>query len=114
MSAGSARGVFRLRAQAATAAATLRTACWRILGMQIGHGTRLPKVHVTWPHQVSLGANCCLEHDIFFKYDGIWAPGPSIVIRDRVFIGAGCEFNVRKRLEIGADCLIASGCKFVD
>jgi acetyltransferase-like isoleucine patch superfamily enzyme len=36
------------------------------------------------------------------------------VLRDRVFVGFGCEFNVRRRLEIGSDCLIASGCKFID
>ena len=82
--------------------------------MQIGAGTLLPRTQVTWAHQVSLGASCTLEHDIYFKYDGIWAPGPSIIIRDRVFIGFGCEFNVRRRLEIGLDCLIASGCKFID
>jgi acetyltransferase-like isoleucine patch superfamily enzyme len=108
------RAVFRVRAMGATAVALLRTQWWRMLGMQIGRGTLLPRVHVTWPHQVSLGADCRLEHDIFFKYDGIWAPGPSIVIGDRVFIGFGCEFNVRQRVEIGADCLIASGCKFID
>lgn len=85
-----------------------------MLGMKIGTGTLLPRVHVTWPHQVSLGENCRLEHGIYFKYDGLWAPGPSLVIRDRVFIGFGCEFNLRKRIEIGADCLIASGCKFID
>ena len=84
------------------------------MGMQIGPGTLLPDVHVTWPHQVSLGENCTLEHDIYFKFDGIWAPWPSIIIHDRVFIGFGCEFNVRQRIEIGADCLIASGCKFID
>ncbi len=82
--------------------------------MQIGPGTLLPDLHVTWPHQVSLGENCTLEHDIYFKFDGIWAPGPSIIIHDHVFIGFGCEFNVRQRVEIGADCLIASGCKFID
>lgn len=82
--------------------------------MKIGPGTYLPKVYVTWPHQVSLGAHCVLEHDVYFKYDGIWAPGPSVVIHDRVFIGFGCEFNVKLRIEIGADCLIASGCKFID
>ena len=82
--------------------------------MQIGAGTLLPKMRVTWPHQVSLGAGCTFEHDIHFKYDGIWAPGPSIILRDRVFVGFGCEFNVRRRLEIGSDCLIASGCKFID
>jgi acetyltransferase-like isoleucine patch superfamily enzyme len=55
-----------------------------------------------------------LEHDIHFKYDGIYAPGPTIIIGDRVFIGAGSEFNIRRGVQIGADCLIASGCKFVD
>ena len=82
--------------------------------MQIGPRTLLPEVHVTWPHQVSLGADCHLEHGIHLKFDGTWAPGPAIVVRDRVFIGFGCEFNARKRIEIGADCLLASGCKFID
>ncbi len=82
--------------------------------MQIGPGTLLPKIRAIWPHQVSLGANCRLEHDIFFKFDGIYRPGPSLLIRDRVFLGFGCEFNFRRGIEIGADCLIASGCKFID
>ena len=55
-----------------------------------------------------------MEDDIFFKYAHSWQPGPSIVIQDRVFIGKGCEFNSRRRVEIGNDCLIASGCKFID
>ena len=114
MSATSARAGFRFRANASHAVASLRTAWWHMQGMQIGGGTLLPRVHVTWPHQVSLGSNCVLEHDIYFKYDGIYAPGPSIVIGDKVFIGFGCEFNVRRRIEIGSDCLIASGCKFID
>ena len=114
MSANLARVTFRLRAQAARIVAALRTAWWRALGMQIGIGTLLPKVRVTWPHQVSLGRGCVLEHDLYFKFDGVWAPGPTIVIRDRVFLGFGCEFNIRRGLEIGDDCLIASGCKFVD
>ena len=114
MSATSARATFRLRANASRAVAHVRTAWWRMQGMQIGAGTLLPRMQVTWPHQVSLGKNVVLEHDIFFKYDGIYAPGPSIILRDNVFVGAGCEFNVRRRIEIGADCLIASGCKFID
>jgi len=114
MRSTSDRGAFGLRANVTRGVAELRTAWWRMLGMQIGAGTLLPRVHVTWPHQVSLGAECALEHDIYFKFDGIWAPGPSIIIRDHVFIGFGCEFNVRRKVEIGSDCLIASGCKFVD
>ncbi|MDQ6913126.1 MAG: acyltransferase [Verrucomicrobiota bacterium] len=114
MSATAGRAMFRLRANCAAIIAEMRTIWWRMIGMQIGAGTLLPKVHVTWPHQVSLGKNCRLEHDIYFKFDGIYAPGPSIMIGDRVFVGFGCEFNVRQRVEIGADCLIGSGCKFID
>jgi acetyltransferase-like isoleucine patch superfamily enzyme len=114
MSSTSARAMFRLRAHASRAVAHLRTAWWRMQGMHVGAGTLLPRAHVTWPHQVLLGAYCALEHDIYFKFDGIWAPGPTIRIGDRVFIGFGCEFNVRRGMTIGADCLIASGCKFVD
>jgi acetyltransferase-like isoleucine patch superfamily enzyme len=114
MNATAARAAFRLRAIRAQKAAQLRTAQWRTLGMRVGRGTLLPAIHVTWPHQVALGAECVLEHGIHFKYDGIYAPGPTIVIGDRVFIGAGSEFNIRCGVTIGADCLIASGCKFVD
>ena len=55
-----------------------------------------------------------MEDDIFFKFDGIWQPGPSIIVGDGVFIGRGCEFNIRQRIDIGNDSLIASGCKFID
>ena len=114
MSEPAEQGAFHLRAKTRGALAGLRHAWWRLLGMQIGRGTSLPPLHVTWPHQVALGADCVIEHDVYFKYDGIWAPGPSLLIRDRVFIGFGCEFNVKRRIEIGDDCLIASGCKFID
>lgn len=114
MTATGDRAAFRLRANGSRAAAHFRTAWWRLMKMQVSAGTLLPRLRVTWPHQVSLGADCTLEHDIYFKYDGIWAPGPSIIISDRVFIGFGCEFNARRRIEIGSDCLIASGCKFID
>ena len=69
---------------------------------------------VSWPHQLSLGERCVLEPDIYFKYDGYWKPGPSIRIGNRVFIGRGVEFNIQGEIEIGDDCLIASGCIFVD
>jgi acetyltransferase-like isoleucine patch superfamily enzyme len=83
-------------------------------GMKIGKGTSIPKIHITWPHQVAIGNDCNLEHGIYFKYDGIWSKGPAIVIGDNVFIGAGCEFNIRRKIIVGGDTLIASGCRFVD
>lgn len=92
----------------------LRRYRYRILGMKIGGGTNLPYLYVTWPHQIALGRNCKLEQNIFFKFDGIWQKGPSIVIGDSVFLGVGCEFNIRKGITIGNNSLIASGCRFID
>lgn len=83
-------------------------------GAHFGKGTHIPSLLVSWPHQVRVGARCTLEEEIFFKFDGFWSAGPSIVIGDNVFIGRGCEFNIRQRVEIGRDSLIASGCKFID
>ena len=88
---------------------------WLVInGMKIGKGTRLSKCNVTWPHQVSIGNYCTIENNIFFKYDGIWKVGPSIIIKDNVFVGNNCEFNITTKLTIENDCLIASGCKFID
>jgi acetyltransferase-like isoleucine patch superfamily enzyme len=109
-----ARAVFRLRALTCQAVAIIRTSWWRLLGLRVGTGTLLPKVYITWPHQVSLGAHCTVEQDAYFKYDGIWAPGPRLVIGDHVFVGAGCEFNFKLGITIGSHCLIASGCYFID
>ena len=92
----------------------LRTLYFRFLGMKIGKNTFLPRIYCPWPHQVSLGANCQLERDIYFHFDGIWKPGPSILIGDNCFLGLGCEFNVRDRVTIGNHCLIAAGARFID
>lgn len=109
-----ARAVFRVRSAICRTVAVIRTLWWGLLGMDVGEGTLLPKIYVTWPHQVSLGAYCTVEHGAYFKYDGIWAPGPRLVIGDHVFVGAGCEFNFRRGITIGSHCLIASGCYFID
>ncbi len=87
---------------------------YRILGMQIGKGTKIPPLYATWPHKVSLGKRCRLEHGIYFKFDGIWQPGLAIKIDDNTFIGSHTEFNITKEIVIGSDCLIASGCRFID
>ena len=92
----------------------IRTVWFSLLGLEIGAGTLLPEVYITWPHQVKLGSNCKLEHAISFKFDGIWKPGPSIIIGDNNFIGNNCEFNIKESIVIGNNNLIASGCRFVD
>lgn len=92
----------------------LRKEYYRFLGMNIGKKTKLPALKITWPHKVSIGSHCILEHNIYFKFDGVWEDGKSILIGDRVFLGSNIEFNSQSKIEIGDDCLIASGCKFID
>ena len=105
----------RLRQTASSAVLShARRWWWGAQGMNVGEGTTLPRLHVTWPHQVHIGKHCTLEPHISFKYDGYWHPGPSIVIGDHVFVGHDCEFNISAGIEIGDNSLIASGCRFVD
>lgn len=106
--------VFRLRQTAWIARSRARTLYWRLLGMKIGPGTLLPRILVTWSHQVSIGARCLLEDGVFFRFDGPWSAGPKIIVGDRVFIGTGCEFNIQRGIVIGNHCQIASGCRFID
>jgi acetyltransferase-like isoleucine patch superfamily enzyme len=92
----------------------IRKIWFSFLGMKVGSETMLPKMTVTWPHQVKIGKACQLEEHIQFKFDGIWKPGPSISIGDKVFIGSNCEFNIRKGITIGDYSNIASSCHFID
>ena len=93
---------------------TLTVLKFRLLGMNIAKNTVIGNIIAIWPHQIQIGRNCRLEHNIFLKYDGIYSPGPNIKIANNVFIGAACEFNISNSITIGDDCLIASGCKFID
>lgn len=85
-----------------------------LAGLKIGSDSVVGKTFFSWPHQVSIGKNCILESYINFRYDGVWNPGPSIIIDDNVYIGANSEFNICSDIHIGKDALIASGCKFID
>ena len=92
----------------------LRIGFYRLLGVKIGSGCRLAKLKMTWPNQIQIGNNCKIEHGVYFKYASYWKPGKSIVLGDKVFIGAHCEFNINTGIQIGEWCNIASGCKFID
>lgn len=39
---------------------------------------------------------------------------PALIIRDRVFLGHGCQLHIAQRLEIGHDALIANGVMVYD
>jgi acetyltransferase-like isoleucine patch superfamily enzyme len=86
----------------------------KLRGMLIGEGTIMTSPRISWPHKVTLGKRCLIEHGVIFKHDGIWSREASIRIGNEVFIGSGCEFNIRKGITIGDSSLIASGCRFVD
>lgn len=92
----------------------LRKAWLRFRGAQIAASTYVPRILVTWPHQIRIGRHCVLQPDIFFNYDSYWMPGPSIRIGNNVFVGRGAEFNIVGGLDVGDEALIASGCVFVD
>jgi len=109
------QALFRIRERwKALITAPVRRCFWTLQGMRVGRGTDLPRLAVTWPHQVAIGAGCVLEPDISFKFDGIWREGPAIVIGDETYVGRSCEFNIQKSFRTGRHCLIASGCKFID
>ncbi|MFA6289070.1 MAG: DapH/DapD/GlmU-related protein [Opitutaceae bacterium] len=109
------KSFFRLRERVCSLIiGQLRRAYYKIQGMNVGTGTKLPACLVTWPHKVKIGSGCVLEEGVFYKHDGIWSEGKSIVIGDRVFVGRFVEFNIRKGIRIGDDSLVASGCKFID
>jgi len=98
---------FRIRERANTLLLhPLRVAYWSLQGMTIGNRVGFSTLHVTWPHQVQIGNDCRIEHDVYFHFDGIYQPGPSIVIGDDCFIGASCEFNITDRIENGIHILL--------
>jgi acetyltransferase-like isoleucine patch superfamily enzyme len=109
-----ARLAFWTRAGTRMIVGRSRASLLRAQGAHIGRGTSVPSGRITWPHQLKIGANCVLEDDLYFKFDGIYCRGPAIVIGAHVFIGRGCEFNIRKGITVGDYGAIASGCKFVD
>ncbi len=95
-------------------ASAVRALYWRMLGMHIGPGTRLSRVMVTWPHKISMGERCSVEQNVYFNAAGGYASGRAIEIGNGTFIGTGCEFNAIESIQIGQNCLIASGSRFVD
>lgn len=92
----------------------MRKQYWRLQGMSIGPYTSIQALYAIWPHNVQIGDRCVLETAIYFKRDAPYIAGKTFLIGDQVFIGSGCEFNIKSSLSIGDYSLIASGCKFVD
>lgn len=92
----------------------MRVAYWRMLGMHIGKNVRMHDLRVTWPHRVSLGDSCSLEHGVYFNCAGGYRPEVAVSLGEGCFIGSGCEFNITSRITVGKNTLIASGSRFID
>lgn len=96
------------------ACSRMLTVWWRLLGMHIGSNVRLYPIRVTWPHRVTLGDSCSLEHSIYFNIAGGYRDRGGVTLGNGTFVGSGCEFNITSSITVGANCLIASGCRFID
>ena len=107
--------IFRIRRHYLALGMSLaRRLYWRALGMNVGPGVRLGKLVVTWPHKVSLAERCSLEQGIYFNAAGGYSASPAITIGPGTFVGSNCEFNAIESIQVGSNCLIASGCRFID
>lgn len=87
---------------------------YKFRGLECHSYIPVRKIIFIWPHKTYIGYNCTIEHNVFFKFDGFFQDGKSIIIKDEVFIGSGTEFNIKSLVEIGNHSLIASGCRFID
>lgn len=109
------KSIFRLKHRhLARGVCFLRGLFWRAQGMQIGRGAKFSSLQVTWPHKVSLGAECSLEHGVYLNAAGPYSEGVSMHFGAGCFIGNGCEFNISHRLTVGENSLIAAGTRFID
>lgn len=81
--------------------------------MQIGKHSAVGNLKVTWPQKVKIGSNCTIEN-VFFKHDGPYSEGVSIIVGKNCFIGNDVEINICKNVIIGDYTLIGSGTKIVD
>ncbi len=109
------RIVFGATQRLARAWHALRRARLRLQGMQIGKGVTLGRVKANWPAQVAVGERTQVLDGVVFDYcHGVPMPGPSMVIGKNGYVGRDVEFNIRKGVSIGDDCLIAAGVRFID
>lgn len=109
-----AKALFRLKERIGAPISICRRAWLNAQGAQIGKTPIRHRLHTTWPHRIRIGDHCRIERDVMLKVDGVYAPDLAIDIGHRVFIGCNVEFNVKKSVIVGDDCLIGSGCRFID
>ena len=93
---------------------SLRRSRLRLLGADIAPTARVGRIAVNWPNQLRVGDGSTLYDGVRVVYcHGEPRPGPSLVIGSRTVVTADVLFNLRDRIEIGDDCLLAT-CSFFD
>ena len=84
------------------------------LGARIAPTAAVGRVDVNWPNQLALGDKSELYDGVRVVFcHGVPQPGPSLVIGRRTVVTADVLFNIRERIEVGDDCLLAT-CSLFD
>ncbi|MFV8374678.1 acyltransferase [Flavobacterium sp. LB1P71] len=87
----------------------------KYLGMEIGENTYIGKVEVGFAYeQISIGDFCTIENSTNFMISNYVKNQLSVIIENNVYLGSGCHFNIGKQIRIGSNCMITSGCSFID
>jgi acetyltransferase-like isoleucine patch superfamily enzyme len=81
--------------------------------MNIGYKTRIGNIEVDNYKGISIGNNCNLGNHTNFNIFST-SLGHSVIIENDVFIGSSCHFNIGKQIKIASNCMVASGCSFID
>jgi acetyltransferase-like isoleucine patch superfamily enzyme len=85
------------------------------LGMKIGKNTYIGKVEAGYTYtQISIGDFCSIQNNTNFMISNYVSNQLSVIIENNVYLGSGCHFNIGKQIRIGSNCMIASGCSFID
>lgn len=91
----------------------LRLLSYKVLGAKFGANTKVGKIYLPIPEQVSVGNNCLLEDAVRLRVGGPWKKS-YIEIGNNTFIGHSTQVNVGSAFKIGSDCMIAPLCVFTD
>ena len=90
----------------------VRAHFWRIRGARLGSKVRIGSgCRILRPWCVTAGERAQFEHGVFVK---VTEDGALLSFGDQVFVGCGTEFDVSRRVIIGANVLIAPGCFITD
>ena len=102
----------RLGTSASVLLDRIRASLARLRGARLGPRVRIgPGCRIIRPWTIVIGERSEIENGVFFKAT---ADDAVLSFGAQVFVGAGCEFDVSTRLDVGDRALIAPGCFLTD